>query len=167
MEKKATQKTEKKKAYDRQYLILNRERLNEKSKLYRRNHPEQRLAEGRRYRAKYPEKIRERAILFKKTHPELKERYDFLSRRATLKIDISFEDYKRLVEKQKGFCAICGEKEKYTYKSGKVKALALDHCHKTKKPRELLCQQCNTALGGFKDNIDLLNRAIIYLQKHL
>jgi predicted transcriptional regulator YheO len=33
------------------------------------------------------------------------------------------------------------------------------------KVRGLLCMNCNTALGGFKENIDILQKAIEYLEK--
>ena len=124
------------------------------------------MEEGRRYRAKYPEKIRARAKAFKENHPELKERYDFLARRATSGVDISFESYKVLIKKQKGLCAICGNKETYKYSSGKTKQLALDHCHKTNTPRALLCFKCNTAIGMFGDDKDIVKKAYNYLKKY-
>lgn len=39
-------------------------------------------------------------------------------------------------------CEICG----------KTETLCVDHCHKTKKFRGLLCQACNSALGWFENN---------------
>ena len=44
--------------------------------------------------------------------------------------------------------------------------LCVDHCHTTGNVRGLLCDTCNTALGKFRDNIDLLNEAIKYLKKY-
>lgn len=41
-----------------------------------------------------------------------------------------------------------------------------DHDHQTGKFRGLLCTNCNTALGQFKDNPTLLARAIGYLAEH-
>lgn len=46
------------------------------------------------------------------------------------------------------------------------KKMEVDHDHKTKKIREMLCSRCNGALGQFLDNIDLLKKAIKYLKKH-
>jgi hypothetical protein len=34
--------------------------------------------------------------------------------------------------------------------------LCIDHCHDTKKPRGLLCHQCNTALGLLGDNVQVI-----------
>ena len=42
----------------------------------------------------------------------------------------------------------------------------VDHCHITNKVRGMLCIGCNTALGKFKDDVNMLQRAIDYLNKH-
>ncbi len=39
----------------------------------------------------------------------------------------------------------------------------IDHCHKTKQVRGILCRPCNAGLGMFKDNPQFLQNAIIYL----
>jgi len=72
---------------------------------------------------------------------------------------IGIEDYDKLLEEQKGKCKICGSCHS-TFK----RRLAVDHCHDTGKIRGLLCQFCNTGLGNFKDNIELLERAKQYLE---
>jgi hypothetical protein len=63
-----------------------------------------------------------------------------------------------LHEKQKGKCAICNEEPKT------VRGLHIDHCHKTGKVRGLLCHGCNVALGSFKEDVTLLNKAIEYIR---
>lgn len=55
-------------------------------------------------------------------------------------------------------CEICDNPP-----SGRTKALALDHDHKTGKFRGWLCSSCNQGLGRFKDNPELLTRAATYL----
>jgi len=77
---------------------------------------------------------------------------------------ITIDDYFDMLEKQCGGCAICG-----TDKPGKgrFKYFAVDHCHETNKIRGLLCNDCNTALGLFKDRLDLLDAAKQYLQTSL
>ena len=40
----------------------------------------------------------------------------------------------------------------------------IDHCHKTRKVRGLLCNTCNKGLGLFKDSTANLYAAIIYLR---
>lgn len=46
-----------------------------------------------------------------------------------------------------------------------IKPLVWDHCHKSGKFRGWICQPCNKMLGFALDNIDTLQKAIIYLKK--
>jgi hypothetical protein len=76
------------------------------------------------------------------------------------KYGITEADWRWMVATQDSRCAICGTRFEY------VKALAIDHCHKTGAVRGLLCKHCNTGLGHFKDNPSLLKRAISYLERN-
>lgn len=58
-------------------------------------------------------------------------------------------------------CELCG---RYETKS-RWKKLFIDHDHQTKKVRGLLCMECNTGLGKFKDSPELLRKAANYLEK--
>ena len=69
------------------------------------------------------------------------------------------DEYLEMVEKQENLCAICGNPPG-------AKALAIDHDHTTNKTRELLCVSCNFALGWFKDDIEVMLKAIAYIEKH-
>lgn len=40
----------------------------------------------------------------------------------------------------------------------------IDHCHSTNIIRGILCSNCNLGIGHFKDDIDLLKKAINYLK---
>lgn len=75
-------------------------------------------------------------------------------------LGVTPEEYAAKLESQGGVCAICGK----TCNSGR--RLSQDHCHATGKIRDLLCIKCNTALGGFNDDVDLLQKAIEYLKRH-
>jgi hypothetical protein len=77
------------------------------------------------------------------------------------KYNISLEDYNNLLTKQNYKCAIC---KNYNYKKGKISVLHVDHCHNTNIVRGLLCRSCNIALGHFKDQVNLLEKAIIYVK---
>ena len=50
--------------------------------------------------------------------------------------------------------------------NGKRGPWTLDHDHKTELFRGWICQHCNNGLGGFRDDIDTLKRAVRYLEKH-
>ena len=64
------------------------------------------------------------------------------------------DDLIALKKKADGKCMIC---------KSKCYRLNIDHCHKSKQVRGLLCTGCNTGLGGFKDKVRLLENAIDYL----
>jgi hypothetical protein len=68
------------------------------------------------------------------------------------------EQYKVMHEAQQGKCAICSEEPKTK------RGLHVDHDHETGKVRGLLCHGCNVALGSFKEDVTLLNKAIEYLR---
>jgi len=78
---------------------------------------------------------------------------------------LSLEQYEKMHDRQNGKCAICNQPETQM-RSGKVKALAVDHNHKSGKIRELLCTDCNQAIGKLKENKQTLLAAIAYLDKH-
>ncbi len=68
--------------------------------------------------------------------------------------------YELLETQQDGRCAIC--KNQPSMKSTWHR-LIIDHNHKTKEIRALLCRQCNAGLGNFRDDVVLLSRALTYL----
>ena len=66
-------------------------------------------------------------------------------------------------------CPICrSDAEKVKGKGNKRNGpWVLDHCHDTKTFRGWLCHTCNRSLGGFNDDLERLNRAKEYLEKHI
>jgi len=58
-------------------------------------------------------------------------------------------------------CPICNK----TSIVGVTANLVKDHDHFTGVGREWICDSCNTGLGRFKDNIELLQKVIDYLKK--
>lgn len=88
------------------------------------------------------------------------------NKRLQKQFGISLEEYNALLIKQNDGCAICGSKEISTF-NGKVKAMSVDHNHKTGEVRGILCHKCNTALGLFAESPQLLERAISYLKGEL
>jgi hypothetical protein len=77
-----------------------------------------------------------------------------------IKYGITIDDYFDILCKQKHLCAICGKKmmpaSRFTH---------VDHNHKTKKVRGILCQRCNCLLGFACEDTAILKSAIKYLRK--
>ena len=78
------------------------------------------------------------------------------------KLGLRQVDYDNLYHEQHGKCAICG-----THQSELSSSLHVDHDHINGKIRGLLCINCNLALGNFKDNIENLINAIVYLKHNI
>jgi uncharacterized protein (DUF2344 family) len=95
-------------------------------------------------------------VLIKK---ELK-RINSKKRMLMLRYKLEYSTYLKMYEEQNESCKICNEHKNLGGKDG----LYVDHCHKTRKVRGLLCPQCNTMLGRFKDNPIYFENAISYLK---
>lgn len=67
---------------------------------------------------------------------------------------LTMPQYVEILNKQNNCCAICN----------RTVELVVDHDHQTKKVRGLLCIKCNTGLGKFNDDFEILLRAIKYLE---
>jgi hypothetical protein len=78
------------------------------------------------------------------------------------KFGITIDEYNNFVSIQNNSCAIC-KKHKDDF-SGRGNNFHIDHCHTSGKVRGLLCSNCNTGLGQFKDDIKSLESAIQYLK---
>lgn len=95
-------------------------------------------------------------------NPELmlaqKQRYNDRAYELNIqrKYGLSLGDYNAIKTSQNDLCAICKRDAK----------LSVDHCHTTKKVRQLLCANCNRGLGLFKDNPTLLRVAAFYIEVH-
>lgn len=71
---------------------------------------------------------------------------------------LGFYEYLTEHSKQKGRCAICGERS--------MKRFVVDHDHETGKYRGLLCGLCNTAIGLLKDDFRVIREAARYVARH-
>ena len=81
------------------------------------------------------------------------------------KFGITVDEYNNFISTQNNCCAICGtNKDDF---NGRGNNFHIDHCHSTNKVRGLLCNNCNTGLGQFKDNVQNLKNAIQYLIKNV
>ena len=57
-------------------------------------------------------------------------------------------------------CPICGKRTI----AGITSKVVLDHNHRTGEVRGWICDSCNTGIGRFKDDVELIKRAIKYLE---
>lgn len=87
------------------------------------------------------------------------------SRHLERNFGITPEQYDEKLIAQKGVCAICGNEET-SYHNGKPRRLAVDHSHSTGKIRDLLCWRCNTTIGKFNENAELIDKFLDYINKH-
>lgn len=93
--------------------------------------------------------------------PELRKRTVERKKRQRFHKDygVSYDTKLAAAREQNYSCAICFKNEL------SIQELHFDHCHKTSKPRKLLCHGCNVGLGMFKDSTLLLEQAIKYLKE--
>lgn len=83
---------------------------------------------------------------------------------ASSRYGLTKDQIEEMYVRQGGRCGICS-----TELNGKRldrDAPQIDHCHKTGKPREILCRLCNTALGNFRDDPELIRKSLAYLERH-
>lgn len=119
---------------------------------------------------KNPARYKERGKQWREANPTDSRR---LWIRSNLKNNygISEIQYSAMFEQQKGQCAICSMKlvsqlnhDRPMNGQPDENVARVDHCHKTKKVRGLLCFGCNVGLGKFHDSIGELKLAIRYLE---
>jgi hypothetical protein len=86
--------------------------------------------------------------------------------RRLVKYGLTGSDFAGLLAQQGGRCAIClVELDCDTASWKRPNAVRVDHDHDTGAVRGLLCKKCNTGLGQFCDNEDLLVKAGRYLHE--
>jgi hypothetical protein len=110
----------------------------------------------RRWQLANPERHRAKQRSYSETgQKQLWDRKSYLKR----KYRMTLEDYERMFEAQGGVCAICGEPRP------EERTLHVDHDHETGVIRGLLCFRCNNALGDFREEYELFQRAADYLDR--
>lgn len=92
---------------------------------------------------------------YKTTPSELRDDKRRVERRKLRRHALTGAELDDLKIKQNFRCAICKRKV----------PLCIDHNHDTGETRGLLCDQCNLAIGLFKDSIENLRAAIEYLDQ--
>jgi hypothetical protein len=94
---------------------------------------------------------------------ELKAIKPFRNHESSIKrYGLTAQEYEQLYKEQDGCCKIC--KDSAPLHSNNRTRLYVDHCHDTKKVRGLLCKNCNSGLGQFRENVKTMEDAIQYLK---
>ena len=117
-------------------------------------HREHKLAANRVYRAEHRERLN--TLWREKWQANAAYRERHALARIERLYGLSEAQYRRLLQAQKGACAICK-------RPPRRRALCVDHCRVTKRVRGLLCNNCNTGLGLFGDDPARLRAAAAYL----
>ena len=115
-------------------------------------------------RAKRPTRsTRERVVAakyaqqYRRDHPEYTRNYMYLWRYG-----ISRADAITLLREQGYKCAIC----RAPLRVNNERQWHVDHDHKSKRVRGVLCNCCNTGLGKLGDTVKTLTAALRYLKGH-
>lgn len=129
---------------------------------YVRRNPEKVRVSSGETRRKNPEVYRRKAQRWVEKNRDKARAINRLSARKRLlnSLNMTIEDLLLAYERQLGGCAIC--QIKIDLNGGK--SVHIDHCHKTNRFRGILCIGCNTSLGKFGEDPDLLMRAADYLR---
>jgi hypothetical protein len=69
---------------------------------------------------------------------------------------ITVADRDAMIAAQGGGCAVCGSS---------LTPPHVDHCHATGQVRGVLCGRCNNGLGQFRDSVETLLLAALYLAR--
>lgn len=141
-------------AYYHRTKLLNADKLKERSKRrYARSvaTPEKRAATALK------QKINNKR--WQAAHPEEAARQ--LERAQIRKYGISNIDFWNIVAVQGNKCKACERPF-----DGSRKLMHIDHCHKTKKVRGILCRWCNNSLGLLKEDPKLIRALAVYAETY-
>lgn len=140
------------------YRAKNQDSLLKKHRKYNSENRETIVEKSRQARLERPERIAENK------HNSYRRHFDKnakKSRQKKLKYNygITIDEYNAMYEAQGGVCAICGN-------PNGEKNLCVDHDHNSGKIRGLLCTDCNVGIGRLRDNLSIIQKAFLYIEKH-
>lgn len=157
---------EKQRAYMRVYNEKHREESRQKGREYYQKHAAEQRASARAYRKANPEKVKAAMASWRERNKEritvqnrLKPRDPGQMRESRIrrKYGLTPELEQRFLREQHNACAICR-------RSFDELEIHIDHQHGG-DVRGLLCTNCNSGLGQFRDDISALAAAIAYLNE--
>lgn len=133
-----------------------------KANWYQKNRTRMRQLQSEYYQEN-AEHLKEYQNEYKKTNPDIlrmSRRKDRLKRLYGL----TLEDYLEKLRVQGGVCWICKKPETSKDRNGNIRALSVDHNHKTGETRNLLCDRCNRFIGMIEEEPELLLVFLEYLE---
>jgi hypothetical protein len=134
------------KAYKKQWIANNSSKVKTTLKAYYDKNRDDILIKTKKRRQEFPELKKQSELKFK--------------------FKMTMAEYELLLLKQENKCAICKNSEKSVeIRTGKIRSLAVDHCHKTNKVRALLCSNCNRAMGLLLENAETMQEMIAYVKR--
>jgi len=155
----------------KRYRQKNREKLKEKNKQYRLDNKEKVAQTKKRWEEQNPQSVKDISKRYKERNLErvrLRQKLAYHANKdrhkgnaLKRKYGMTLDDYEKMLQDQNGSCAICLVKVEDT----KKKYLCVDHNHLTGEVRSLLCDPCNSAIGFFKEDQEVILRAADYLKK--
>lgn len=127
---------------------------------------------GLKWRKENPERNRENCRRWRKENPEKSKQarrryYESCLKKRCFKTNIREKTITKKLEIygiSQAYYDLCLDKGCKLCTDKFEKTPCLDHDHKTGKFRGVLCHRCNTGLGYFRDNPEVLKRAIQYIQ---
>ncbi len=123
------------------------------------NRKESQKRYGKKYRSrpefKKPEQIGELSVN--------EYNFKYWQKRRYKRYGITEQEYQKLKDECNGVCPLCGIKIRF-FEDKKGDSAQLDHSHLSGRVRGFLCASCNRGLGQFKDNIETLEKAILWLK---
>jgi hypothetical protein len=125
---------------------------------WRSANPDANLTSQREHYARYAEEYRARAAKYRDENPDLVARWRSIARDRHRESHTGHtpEYFIAQVRRQEMLCSVCERPLIPLYPSH----VHADHDHKTGRPRGVLCQRCNTALGWLEN--ELTERLLAY-----
>lgn len=139
-----------------------RERERVRQQKRRQADPEPNRKAAKKWAAANPERVRENKRKWLSENADLAYAKDMKNKRKhylNKAYKLTLEEWNDLATKQENRCAICGKHRQEIFRG-----LMVDHDHKTGKVRGLLCFHCNAGMGNLRDDVQILQKAIAYLQ---
>ena len=118
-------------------------------------HRARKLADNKVWRTEHSKELNAAWSERWRTDPEF--RASKQAQRRLRKYGLTPEQYRRMVDESNGLCIIC--------KLAPARGLFIDHDHRTKKVRGLLCDNCNSGIGFFADDSKRMREAGDYVDR--